>query len=77
MLLNQIEIDILKLIRDFNDGDPVGFHTLDRMLISNHPDLIFRGELKEKLKNMEEYNLICITPKGGYLLTEYGKSLLA
>lgn len=71
MPLEKIDIYILKLIQDFNGGDPVGLQTLDRMLIIDHSDLIYSGKLQEKIDSMEEDHLIYRSSKGGYLLTEY------
>ena len=76
MSLERIQIEILKLIRDVNKGNPVGLQPLDRRLVIDYPEITLEGKLEEKVKSMESDGLIYLTPNGGYLLTEYGKEFL-
>lgn len=65
------------IIRDFNKGNPVGFQTIDRMLLFEHSEFVRSAQLGNLLQKMEEDLLICVaTEKGGYVLTEKGKALL-
>jgi DNA-binding HxlR family transcriptional regulator len=77
MQLDKIDKAILKVILEFNSNEPVGFHSIDRMLIINHTEFILSGKLGSRLKELTNKSLIYVaSDKGGYLLTEKGKNLL-
>lgn len=74
-MINELEYSILKIIKEFKKGEPVGYHSIDNLLLLDYSDFIFSGKLNKKLKYLEMEELIIqMTDKGGYILSEKGES---
>lgn len=76
-MIDELEYRILKIIREFKKGEPVGYHSIDHLLLVDFSDFIFSGKLGEKLKHLEKEKMIIqATDKGGYILSEKGETVL-
>jgi len=74
-MIDELEYRILRIIREFKKGEPVGYHSVDNLLLADNSDFIFSGKLGERLRHLEKKGLIIqVTGKGGYILTEKGET---
>ncbi|MCP4458348.1 MAG: hypothetical protein GY816_10055 [Cytophagales bacterium] len=75
--MDSVDQKILNIILTRRDGDPVGFPTIDRILLSSHEEFILSGLLNKKLQNLVEKGFIQSPPEQiGYSLTEKGLKLI-
>jgi hypothetical protein len=73
MNLDHIDNKILEIIHTYRNGLPVGFQTIDRLLLEYEEDFILNGLLGKKLDELTTKNLIhSPTEQFGYSLTEKG-----
>jgi DNA-binding HxlR family transcriptional regulator len=74
--MEAVDKEILNIIHTRNNGEPVGFPTIDRMLLRSHENFILSGLLGKKLNELEEKGLIQSPPEQiGYTLTTKGIEL--
>lgn len=65
---------ILKTIFEYNDGNPIGFPTLDRVMNLKHG--VFGGALKELTDSLAQENLLVWTGPLSIQITDQGIALL-
>lgn len=71
--MEQIDKDILNIIHTHRDGSPVGFQTIDRVLLMAHEDFILSASLGKKLDELEQTGLIQSPDNQiGYSMTQKG-----
>ncbi len=75
--MKNIDIEILKIIHNYRNNLPVAFSTIDRILLKNYENFILNKKLAEKLKELEQKELIQSPQEQiGYTLTKQGMEIL-
>ena len=68
-----IDKKILQIIHTYRDGKPVGFPTIDRILLDFDEEFVLNGLLSKKIDELVNNNLIhSPVEQIGYSLTEKG-----
>jgi hypothetical protein len=56
--METIKQQVLGVLRDYNQGRPVSYPSLDRKMMAQHPDLVKSGRLGAVLEEMVAESLI-------------------